>query len=200
LHLWVSIRIYNQQHSNNKLDALPDSHNAFTQDTAWCTPMWDKMLPAPAPPLVFFVPKATYDDLVTSREESHNTHQPAKPAKTPRPWWSIRPPLQRHGVDGSTQSNVRTTRPWCWARSRTKNLCRKLLIIVDINLFLSASLVLAVHFPIRALGWRIIHLCHHGAPTMSFLSTCYHEGKRGDVIDEDISKALKMAATLLEYL
>ena len=42
----------------------------------WCTPMWDKMLPAPAPPLVFFVLKATYDDLVTSPEESHNTHQP----------------------------------------------------------------------------------------------------------------------------
>ncbi len=35
-------------------------------ERVWCTPMWDKMLPAPAPPLVFFVPKATYDDLVTS--------------------------------------------------------------------------------------------------------------------------------------
>ena len=57
----------------------------------------------------------------------------------------------------------------------------------------------AVHCPIRALGWRIIHLCQHGAPKTSFLSTFYHEGKRGDVIGEDISKALKMAAILLEY-
>jgi hypothetical protein len=43
--------------------------------------MWDKMLPAPAPPLVFFVPKATYDDLVTSREESHNTTPTGKTGK-----------------------------------------------------------------------------------------------------------------------
>jgi len=57
----------------------------------------------------------------------------------------------------------------------------------------------AVHCPIRALGRRIVHLRHHGAPKTSFLSTFYHEGKRGDVVGEDISKALKMAATLLEY-
>jgi hypothetical protein len=64
-----------------------DTQSMNQQCLVWCTPMcWDKMLPAPAPPLVFFVPKATYDDPVTSREESHNTHQPAKPAKTPRPW------------------------------------------------------------------------------------------------------------------
>jgi len=46
------------------------------------------------PSFSFFVPKATYDNLVTSREESHNTHQPAKLAKTPRPWWLSCPPLQ----------------------------------------------------------------------------------------------------------
>jgi hypothetical protein len=37
--------------------------------------------PAPAPPLVFFVPTATYDDLVTSREESHNTTPTGKTGK-----------------------------------------------------------------------------------------------------------------------
>ena len=33
----------------------------------------------------------------------------------------------------------------------------------------------------------------------SFLSTFYHEGTKCDVTGEDISKGLKMAATLLEY-
>ena len=32
-----------------------------------------------------------------------------------------------------------------------------------------------------------------------FLSTYYHEGKKCEVIGEDISKGLKMAATFLEY-
>jgi hypothetical protein len=57
----------------------------------------------------------------------------------------------------------------------------------------------SVHCPIRALGRRVVHLRKHGAPSSSFLSTFYHRGKRGDVVGEDISKALKMAATLLEY-
>ena len=53
--------------------------------------------------------------------------------------------------------------------------------------------------PIRALGRRIVHLRRHNASKSSFLSNFYHEGKTCDVIGEDISKGLKMAATLLEY-
>jgi hypothetical protein len=56
-----------------------------------------------------------------------------------------------------------------------------------------------VHCPIRALGRRVIHLRQNGAANASFLSTFYHEGKKCDVLGEDISKSLKMAATLLEY-
>ena len=53
--------------------------------------------------------------------------------------------------------------------------------------------------PIRALGRRVVHLRRHKASKASFLSTFYHGGKNGDVTGEDISKGLKMAATLLEY-
>jgi hypothetical protein len=56
-----------------------------------------------------------------------------------------------------------------------------------------------VHCPIRALGRRVIHLRQNGAANANFLSTFYHEGKKCDVLGEDISKSLKMAATLLEY-
>jgi hypothetical protein len=56
-----------------------------------------------------------------------------------------------------------------------------------------------VKCPIRALGRRVVHLRRHKAAKSSFLSTFYHEGKKYDVIGEDISKGLKMAATLLEY-
>ena len=44
-----------------------------------------------------------------------------------------------------------------------------------------------------------MHLRQHKAAKSSFLSTFYHEGKKYDVTGEDISKGLKMAATLLEY-
>jgi hypothetical protein len=57
----------------------------------------------------------------------------------------------------------------------------------------------SVHCPIRALGRQVVHLCQHGAPSSSFLLMFFHRGKRGDVLGEDISKARKMAATLLEY-
>jgi hypothetical protein len=53
--------------------------------------------------------------------------------------------------------------------------------------------------PIRALGRRVVHLRQHKATKSTFLSTFFHEGKKCDVIGEDISKGLKMAATLLEY-
>jgi hypothetical protein len=54
--------------------------------------------------------------------------------------------------------------------------------------------------PIRALGRHVVHLCRHKAAKSNFLSTFYHEGKKCDVTGKDISKGLKMAATLLEYL
>ena len=53
--------------------------------------------------------------------------------------------------------------------------------------------------PIRALERRVVHLCRHKAAKSSFLCTFHHEGKQYNVIGEDISKGLKMAATLLEY-
>ena len=56
-----------------------------------------------------------------------------------------------------------------------------------------------VNCPIRALGRRVVHLRQHKAAKSSFLSTFYHEEKKYEVIGEDISKGLKMAATLLEY-
>ena len=52
---------------------------------------------------------------------------------------------------------------------------------------------------IRALGRRVVHFRQHKAAKSSFLSTFYHEGKKYDVTGEDISKGLKMTATLLEY-
>ncbi len=57
----------------------------------------------------------------------------------------------------------------------------------------------AFYCPIRALGQRIVHLHHHKAAKSTFLSAYYHGGKKYDVCGEDVSKALKMAATLLEY-
>ena len=57
----------------------------------------------------------------------------------------------------------------------------------------------AVHCPIRALGRRVVHLRQQGAAKSTFLSTFYHEGKKYDVIGKDVSKALKLAATRLEY-
>jgi hypothetical protein len=57
----------------------------------------------------------------------------------------------------------------------------------------------AIHCPIRALGRRVVHLRQQGAAKSSFLSVYYQEGKKYDVIGEDVSKALKLAATLLEY-
>ncbi len=44
-----------------------------------------------------------------------------------------------------------------------------------------------------------MRLRQHKAAKSSFLSTFYHEGKKCDVTGKDISKGLKMAATLLEY-
>jgi hypothetical protein len=53
--------------------------------------------------------------------------------------------------------------------------------------------------PIRALEQCVVHLRRHKASKSSFLSTFYHKGKKCDVTGEDISKGLKMAATLHKY-
>jgi len=58
----------------------------------------------------------------------------------------------------------------------------------------------AWHCPVRALTRRHIHLRDNGADTKTFLSAYYDDkGQRGDITNEDVSKALKAAATVLEY-
>ena len=58
----------------------------------------------------------------------------------------------------------------------------------------------AWHCPVRALARRHIHLRENGADTKTFLSAYYDDkGQRGDITNEDVSKALKAAATVLEY-
>ena len=58
----------------------------------------------------------------------------------------------------------------------------------------------AWHCPVRALARCHIHLCNNGADTKTFLSAYYNDkGQRGDITKEDVSKALKAAATVLEY-
>ena len=53
--------------------------------------------------------------------------------------------------------------------------------------------------PVRALGRRFLHLRHHGASDKTFLSSYWLRGTRGDVTVEHISRALKQAATSLQY-
>jgi len=53
--------------------------------------------------------------------------------------------------------------------------------------------------PNQALGRQVVYIRQQGAAKSSFLSMFYHEGKKFDVIGEDVSKALKMAVTLLNY-
>ena len=56
------------------------------------------------------------------------------------------------------------------------------------------------HCPVRALGRRYLHLRHHGATPKTFLSTFYNEAsKRCDITNENITAALKRAATILDY-
>ncbi len=58
----------------------------------------------------------------------------------------------------------------------------------------------AWHCPVRALACRHIHLRDNGADTKTFLSACYDDkGQRSDITNEDVSKALKAVATVLEY-
>ena len=53
---------------------------------------------------------------------------------------------------------------------------------------------------VRALAHCHIHLHDNGADTKKFLSAYYDDkGQRGDITNKDTSKALKAAATVLEY-
>ena len=53
---------------------------------------------------------------------------------------------------------------------------------------------------VRALARCHIRLRKNGMDTKTFLSAYYDDkGLRGDITNEDVSKALKVAATVLEY-
>jgi hypothetical protein len=53
--------------------------------------------------------------------------------------------------------------------------------------------------PVRALARRTLHLRDHKAGQKTLLSAFFHKGTRYDVCGEDISKGLKLAATILQY-
>jgi hypothetical protein len=56
------------------------------------------------------------------------------------------------------------------------------------------------HCPVRALARRYLHLRNMGANSKTFLSAYYDDKKKwGDVTNKDISKALKVAAMVLDY-
>ena len=57
-----------------------------------------------------------------------------------------------------------------------------------------------MHCPVRALGRRYLHLRNNGADRKMFLSEYFNEPtERADITNENITRALKMAATALEY-
>jgi hypothetical protein len=53
--------------------------------------------------------------------------------------------------------------------------------------------------PVRALAQQTLHLRDHNAGRKTLLSAFFHKGTRYDVCGEDISKGLKLAATILKY-
>jgi hypothetical protein len=56
------------------------------------------------------------------------------------------------------------------------------------------------HCLVQALGRRYFHLRHHGATPKAFLSTYYNDAhKQCDITNEDITVALKRAASVLDY-
>jgi hypothetical protein len=56
-----------------------------------------------------------------------------------------------------------------------------------------------IHCPVRAIGRRYLHLRDKGASKRTIISAYYCNGKRFDVTADYISKALKLAAGVLEY-
>jgi hypothetical protein len=57
------------------------------------------------------------------------------------------------------------------------------------------------HFkcPVKALAHRILHLWDNGATGKTLLSLFFQINEQYDVCGKDISRVLKMAATLLQY-
>lgn len=53
--------------------------------------------------------------------------------------------------------------------------------------------------PVKALARRALHIRKNSGTSRTLLSVYYNEDIRYDVTGEDISKGLKMAATLLQY-
>ena len=53
--------------------------------------------------------------------------------------------------------------------------------------------------PVRALGQRYIHIRQHGSTKTTTLSSYWSDGTRVDATAEHISRALKSAATELQY-
>jgi hypothetical protein len=53
--------------------------------------------------------------------------------------------------------------------------------------------------PVRALACRVLHLRENNADEKTFLSAFFSEGACYDVCGKDVSKALKMTATILQY-
>ena len=56
-----------------------------------------------------------------------------------------------------------------------------------------------IHCRVRAIGHRYLHLRDQGASKRTIISAYYCNGKRFDVTADHISKALKLAAGVLEY-
>jgi hypothetical protein len=53
--------------------------------------------------------------------------------------------------------------------------------------------------PVRALACRALHLQDHNAAGKMLLFSFFHQGTQFDVCGKDISKGLKLAATILQY-
>ncbi len=57
----------------------------------------------------------------------------------------------------------------------------------------------ASNCPVKALACRVIHIRENRGDHKALLSTFYLDGVRYDVTGDNVSKGLKMAATLLHY-
>ena len=57
----------------------------------------------------------------------------------------------------------------------------------------------AFNCPVHALMCRVLHLQENNTDRKTFLSAFFSEGACYDVCGKDISKALKMAAAILQY-
>ncbi len=57
----------------------------------------------------------------------------------------------------------------------------------------------AFNCPVKALARQVIHICEIGGDHKALLSAFYLEGVHYNVTGDNVSKGLKMAATLLHY-